>query len=77
VILGKLNEVIVTGFIDLDEVGYFLNITDSKERIYFPEYATDIPELHKSKTLVRVAAIVEEGDNDNYKTNYWVLMRLG
>jgi hypothetical protein len=71
VILGKLNEVIVTGFIDLDEIGYFLTITDSKERIYFPEYATDIPELHQSKKVVRVAAIVEEGDNGFYKTDYW------
>lgn len=71
-ILGKLNEVIATGFIDLDEIGYFLNITDSNERIYFPWPTAEIAELHLNKKVVRMAAIVEEGEKDFYKTEYWV-----
>lgn len=70
---GEYTEIVATGFVDIDAKGFFLNIAESNNRIYFPLDAAGIAKLYANQTSVRMAAKISKDINNIYFAKSWVL----
>jgi len=73
---GEYTEIVATGFIDADETGLFLNITEPKDRVYFSSNDTEIARLHANKANVRMTAKIYKDVRGLYFAESWVLTTI-
>lgn len=69
-------EIVATGFIDADEIGFYLNISEPNDRVYFPPGDTEIARLHTNKSFVRMAAKISKDVRGLYCAESWALTTL-
>jgi alpha-D-ribose 1-methylphosphonate 5-phosphate C-P lyase len=72
----EYTEIVATGFIDADETGLFLNITEPSDRVYFQPGDTEIARLHANKSFVRMAAKIYKDVRGLYHAQSWALTTI-